>query len=179
MTIILLTVHRTVAKLHPVTRYLRLFAVLACTVLVLAETSPAGASENATQIAKPPESKKTNLDSSEVLPDKSSEHGEVNINAATVGVLASELKGIGPAKATAIVRYREEHGAFDSVDALVNVKGIGVKTVEKLRAQLVAGPYKTPESGQSNVEREAAARASVQAIVKRSLEIRQAASAND
>ena len=99
----------------------------------------------------------------------------VNINAATPAVLASRLKGIGPSKAAAIVQYREQHGAFETVDALVNVKGIGVKTLEKLRDRITAGPFQPPEAGESLLEREAAARAAVQSIVQRSLAIRRAA----
>lgn len=60
----------------------------------------------------------------------------VNINEADAATLTRELNGIGPAKAQAIVDYREEQGAFVSVDELLEVKGIGVATLEKLRSQL-------------------------------------------
>ncbi len=60
----------------------------------------------------------------------------VNINEADAETLSRELKGIGPAKAQAIVDYRNEQGAFVSVDELLEVKGIGVATLEKLRHQL-------------------------------------------
>ena len=99
----------------------------------------------------------------------------ININAATPATLASQLKGIGPLKAEAIVRYREKHGAFQTLESLLNVKGIGEKTLDKLRDQLIAGPYKPPKAGGSLVERERDARAAVQSIVQRSLEIRRAA----
>lgn len=46
------------------------------------------------------------------------------------------LPGIGPAKAMAIINYREEFGMFNSVDELTNVSGIGEKTLEKLRDYL-------------------------------------------
>ena len=49
------------------------------------------------------------------------------------------LKGIGVKKAEAIMKYRESHGCFVSVDALTLVKGIGEKTLEKNRSQLVLG----------------------------------------
>ena len=105
--------------------------------------------------------------------------GALNINAATPAALASQLKGIGPSKAEAIVKFREKHGAFATVDALVNVKGIGKKTVEKLRAKIVAGPYQKPKKGESLAEQERSARAAVQSIVQRSLEIRRAANQSE
>ncbi len=58
--------------------------------------------------------------------------GPVNINTASVEQL-TELNGVGEAKAKAIVAYRDEHGAFKSIEQLANVKGIGLKTVEKNR----------------------------------------------
>ena len=57
----------------------------------------------------------------------------VNINRADATTLAGALRGIGMQKAEAIVAYRSEHGPFKSVDDLVNVKGIGEKTLERLR----------------------------------------------
>ena len=56
----------------------------------------------------------------------------VNINKADVTAFDS-LPGIGPAKAAAIVAYRDEHGSFKSVDDLRKVKGIGPKLMEKIR----------------------------------------------
>ena len=55
----------------------------------------------------------------------------VNVNAASASELADSLDGIGEAKAQAIVAYRTANGAFKSADALTEVKGIGLKTVEK------------------------------------------------
>lgn len=57
--------------------------------------------------------------------------GPININTADAESLAKELKGIGQVKAQAIVEYREKHGAFKTVDALANVKGIGPALVSK------------------------------------------------
>ena len=57
----------------------------------------------------------------------------VNINTADEAQL-QEIKGIGPVTAARIIEYRTQHGAFASLDDLVNVPGIGMKTVEKLRA---------------------------------------------
>lgn len=61
--------------------------------------------------------------------------GTVNINAANSAQLQS-LNGIGPAKAQEIMKYRKAHGGFKSVDELVNVKGIGPKTLVQLKSQL-------------------------------------------
>jgi competence protein ComEA len=63
--------------------------------------------------------------------------GPVNINTADAATLASELTGVGPALAQAIVKDRAEHGKFDSPDALTRVKGIGQKIVEQNRANIL------------------------------------------
>lgn len=56
---------------------------------------------------------------------------EVDINTASEAELQS-LKGVGPAKAKAIVDYRKKNGNFKSVNDLENVDGIGSKTVGAL-----------------------------------------------
>ncbi|KAF7598093.1 MAG: competence protein ComE [Candidatus Dactylopiibacterium carminicum] len=56
----------------------------------------------------------------------------VNINTATQEQLEA-LPDIGPAKARAILDYRKANGAFKRIDDLKNVKGIGDKTLDKLR----------------------------------------------
>lgn len=61
----------------------------------------------------------------------------VNINTADAETLAKELNGIGVKKAEAIVEYREKNGAFKSVESLTKVKGIGLKTVEKNREEIL------------------------------------------
>lgn len=58
--------------------------------------------------------------------------GAVNINKANSAQLQT-LSGIGPAKASEIIKYRKSHGGFKSVDELVNVKGIGPKSVKDLK----------------------------------------------
>jgi competence ComEA-like helix-hairpin-helix protein len=47
------------------------------------------------------------------------------------------LDGIGDVIGGRIVDYREENGAFASVDELIEVKGIGEKTLEKIRERVV------------------------------------------
>ncbi len=59
----------------------------------------------------------------------------VDINTADQASLEA-VKGLGPAKAAAIIEYRETHGKFKSVDDLANVKGIGPKILEKIRDQV-------------------------------------------
>lgn len=59
--------------------------------------------------------------------------GPVNINTADALTLSKNLKGVGPNKAQAIVAYRTEHGNFSKAADLANVKGIGLKTVERNR----------------------------------------------
>lgn len=59
----------------------------------------------------------------------------INPNMAPANDLAG-LPGIGPARARAIVAYREAHGSFASADDLAKVPGIGPATVAKLRPLL-------------------------------------------
>ena len=57
----------------------------------------------------------------------------VNINTASAEQLAESLNGVGLSKAALIVQYRETNGPFTHMDELVNVKGIGLRTVDKNR----------------------------------------------
>lgn len=58
---------------------------------------------------------------------------KVNINTADAQTLAANLKGVGEARATEIVRYREAYGPFASAEELTEVKGIGPATLEMNR----------------------------------------------
>ncbi|QXC61543.1 ComEA family DNA-binding protein [Aquihabitans sp. G128] len=58
--------------------------------------------------------------------------GPVDLNQATAEQLDT-LPGVGPATATAILAYRDEHGPFTSVDDLLEVRGIGDAKLEQLR----------------------------------------------
>lgn len=60
----------------------------------------------------------------------------IQINRATLEEIQT-LNGIGPSKAEAIITYREENGPFTSVDELLNVSGIGEKTLEKFKDDIV------------------------------------------
>lgn len=61
--------------------------------------------------------------------------GKVRINYATQEEIET-LNGIGPAKAQAIIQYREEHGFFQSPEDLLNVSGIGEKTLQNFIDQI-------------------------------------------
>ena len=65
--------------------------------------------------------------------------GLVNINTAGSETLQT-LPGIGPALAGRIIDYRDAHGPFVAVEDLLNVKGIGEVTLEKLRPLISVGP---------------------------------------
>ena len=60
--------------------------------------------------------------------------GKFDINTASQSQLET-INGIGPSKATAIITYRNEHGPFQNINDLINVSGVGPKTVEKIAAE--------------------------------------------
>ena len=70
-------------------------------------------------------------------------HAEpVNINTADAASLAKALNGIGPAKAKAIISYRDKNGPFKTVDQLAMVDGITQKLIERNRADIKLGADK-------------------------------------
>jgi len=62
--------------------------------------------------------------------------GLIDLNTATPEQL-QQLEGVGPIRAEAIVEYRRLHGPIERVDDLLDVVGIGEKTVESIRALVV------------------------------------------
>ena len=62
--------------------------------------------------------------------------GPVNVNSANAESIAAELKGVGLAKAKAIVEYRKKHGPFRSAEDLTLVKGIGERTLDLNKADI-------------------------------------------
>lgn len=60
----------------------------------------------------------------------------VDVNSADAASLAEQLPGVGPVKAQAIIDHRDRQGRFSSVEQLLDVKGIGPVTLEKLRPLL-------------------------------------------
>ncbi len=63
--------------------------------------------------------------------------GPVDVNTADAATISAELQGVGMSKAQAIVEYRKNHGPFKSYEDLTLVKGIGVRTVEINRANIL------------------------------------------
>jgi competence protein ComEA len=58
----------------------------------------------------------------------------VNLNTASAEELTT-LKGVGPSTAEKIIEYRSEH-KFNTVEDVMNVKGIGEKTFSKIKDDL-------------------------------------------
>lgn len=63
-------------------------------------------------------------------PSWAGDAGKINLNTATATEI-SQLKGIGMKYAERIVQYRDKNGPFKNVEDLLNVQGIGPKTLEK------------------------------------------------
>ncbi|MGH8224450.1 MAG: ComEA family DNA-binding protein [Woeseiaceae bacterium] len=63
--------------------------------------------------------------------------GPVNVNTADAETIAAELQGIGMSKAIAIVEYRKTNGPFKSADDLLAIKGIGERTIELNRDNIL------------------------------------------
>ena len=62
----------------------------------------------------------------------------LDINTATKSQLM-ELQGIGEVMAERIVAYRTEHGMFSSIDALLQVEGIGEKKLQQIEKLIMVG----------------------------------------
>ena len=63
------------------------------------------------------------------------EDKRVNLNTATLEELDA-LPGVGPSTAKNIIAYREIHGGFAAPEEIMNVKRIGEKTFDKLKAHI-------------------------------------------
>ena len=67
--------------------------------------------------------------------DGAQQSNQLDLNTADLGELQT-LKGVGPVTAQRILDYRTQIGRFDNVDQLLEVKGIGSKTLAKFRDQV-------------------------------------------
>jgi len=77
-------------------------------------------------------------DVAEFAVEKSKESSQilVNINTAGKGELV-KLPSIGPVTAERIMRYRTDFGRFNTIEELKNVKGIGSKTLDKVKTNII------------------------------------------
>ena len=81
------------------------------------------------------EKKEAGIEDNQEKIQQNREEKKININTATEQELES-LTGIGPATAKNIIRYREEYGGFSSIEEIKNVKRIGDKIFEKIKADI-------------------------------------------
>ncbi|MFR1654762.1 ComEA family DNA-binding protein [Bifidobacterium catenulatum] len=102
-------------------------------------TTKDGASSAATTPNQQPsmEQNGQNKQTSEPTEPSDPADGLLNINTAGSNELQT-LKGVGPVTAQRIIDYRNQIGRFDNVDQLLEVKGIGEKTLAKFRDQVCA-----------------------------------------
>ena len=69
-------------------------------------------------------------------PEAPSVSGVVNLNTATTEQLQL-LPGVGRVRAVAIIEKRKQHGGFQKVDELLDVKGIGRAMLKQLRPHVI------------------------------------------
>lgn len=67
--------------------------------------------------------------------EEKTENKKISINTATIEELTT-LTGIGESKAKLIIEYRNTNGKFNSIEELMNIKGIGETTFEKFKHQI-------------------------------------------
>ncbi|MBB6040920.1 competence protein ComEA [Oribacterium sinus] len=99
------------------------------------ESEEESKAESKAEIGVDGEKKEAGIEDSPEKIQQNREEKKININTATEQELES-LKGIGPATAKNIIRYREEYGGFSSIEEIKNVKRIGDKIFEKIKADI-------------------------------------------
>ena len=70
----------------------------------------------------------------------------IDLNTAT-SVQLETLPGVGPRTAERILEYRREHGGFERIEDLMDVRGIGERTFLRLRPLVTVGASE-PDGGQ-------------------------------
>ncbi len=70
----------------------------------------------------------------------------IDLNAAT-GMELETLPGIGPRTAERILEYRREHGGFERIEDLMDVRGIGERTFLRLKPLVTVAASET-DAGQ-------------------------------
>ena len=129
------TIHRQLVSPRPI------IALLALLVLGVTIARPANANANtlgyvdstpkvsAKATVSRAEQRSTSRPAQTSAKESAGNAAKVDLNTASAEQLAAVLKGIGAAKAQAIVRYRSEVGPFRSIAELEEVKGIGPSIV--------------------------------------------------
>jgi len=82
----------------------------------------------------------------------------VNINQADAETISQSLSGIGPKKAEAILKYRSEHGRFETLKDLENVSGIGEKTLKANEKDIIFSDAVPDQGGVKPVRDSASAK---------------------
>jgi competence protein ComEA len=101
-------------------------------VLLLVNTANAGSAEdkNSVVVKSDKATQNINIAAASQTEVENVVVSEVNINNADAQMLSEGLKGVGLKKAEAIVQWRELNGGFNSLEQLLEVKGIGEKTLQ-------------------------------------------------
>lgn len=146
-------------KLTKTERLLFLLAAVFLVVMAAAGVRMSKAAEGSdytiTTQRQIPEPTPEEVEAAEPVPEEPEDTGPVNINTAGLKELET-LNGIGPALGQRIIDYREENGPFQSVEDLLNVKGIGEKTLEKFRDDVTVGEVDAPDVEYAQSEEDAA-----------------------
>ncbi|MFD1850217.1 helix-hairpin-helix domain-containing protein [Oceanobacillus bengalensis] len=74
-------------------------------------------------------------DVSNIQTGPTNDSSKIRINSASKEEIEG-LSGIGPSKAEAIIQHREEQGYFQTVEDLLEVSGIGEKTLENIKEEI-------------------------------------------
>ena len=108
--------------------HLALIAVVVCT-FALAGFSGDGYAAANNEVTAPSTTAMSDTKAKKQIPH------DININTADKQLL-TKLPGVGPVTAELILQYRTTNGQFSSIDELTQIKGIGTKTLAKMRPYL-------------------------------------------
>ena len=72
-----------------------------------------------------------------IAPVSGQDTERVNINKASAAELA-KLQEVGPKFAVRIIEYRQKYGPFKLTEELMEIRGIGPRTYDKIRDQIIA-----------------------------------------
>ncbi|WP_101617658.1 ComEA family DNA-binding protein [Bifidobacterium margollesii] len=103
-----------------------------------ASATPSSSASDSTQSASPAQSPSGSTSPSASSPSSVGGASLIDLNTATAEQLES-IKGVGPVTAQRILDHRSSIGRYSSVDDLLDVTGIGGKTLEKIRPHVTVG----------------------------------------